>query len=372
MTENSCDLPTIVQVGPGLAVRGGVSAVEQLILESVGQRTPVEHVTTMKDGNLFLRLWVFLQSLYRIRTMLRQRQPLLFHVHFASRGSTLRKYVISRMVSRSSSKLILHAHGAAFDSFFAALPKLFQKRVAQALSNSDGFIALSSQWQEFYAMTVGLPAEKISILINPVKLPEALPDRGSEELVQFLFLGRIDDRKGAFDLLKAYQALPPPARARSRVVFAGDGRVDELRALACQVGPDVIVHSWLDSEERDRLLAASDVLVLPSRQEGVPMAILEAMSYGMPVVATPVGGIPDVIAHEREGLLVDVGDQAALTAAMARLAFDAELRLSLGSAARAKAESLDVAHYSDRLLRLYHSVIMKEPEPVAVIRDRQE
>jgi glycosyltransferase involved in cell wall biosynthesis len=84
------------------------------------------------------------------------------------------------------------------------------------------------------------------------------------------------------------------------------------------------------------------------------MAILEAMSDGRPVVEAPVGGIPDVIAHEheRDGLLVHLGDQAALRGVMARSAWDAALRPSLGSAARVKAESLNVARYSERLCGL--------------------
>jgi glycosyltransferase involved in cell wall biosynthesis len=139
-------------------------------------------------------------------------------------------------------------------------------------------------------------------------------------------------------------------------VFAGDGRVEELRQLAAVAGPDVAVHDWLDPEQRDDLLAASDVLVLPSHNEGVPMAILEAMAHGLPVIATPVGGIPDVVQDGREGLLVEVTDQVALTTALDRMVADPGLRTLLGKGARATAESLDMTHYGQRLLEFYRTI----------------
>src|SRR5262249_44985012 len=184
-----------------------------------------------------------------------------------------------------------------------------------------------------------------------------VPDRSRRDRVQFLFLGRMNDTKGAFELLDAYRALPTTCRAATRIVFAGDGQVEEMRQRAAEIGTDVVVHAWLNPEKRDHLLAVSDVLVLPSHHEGVPMAILEAMANGLPVIATPVGGIPGVIRHGREGLLVQVGNRSALTAALTRMVAEPALRASLGQGARATAESLSATNYGQRLLRFYQTII---------------
>ena len=367
MATSPPNIPKIVHVGPGLAVRGGVSAVERLIIDSISRHVQVEHVATMEDGGILRRMRVFGAALWRIHSILRDESPCIFHVHFASRGSTLRKCIISLMVLRKSGWLVLHAHGAAFDSFFSNLPTQLQKRVAKIFRRSHGFVVLSTQWQEFYANRLALRRDRMQIMVNPTDPPSLVPDRRCHDSVQFLFLGRIDDRKGAFELLDAYRALSATSRARARIVFAGDGRVEELRRRAADIGPDVVVHSWLDHEQRNYLLATSDVLVLPSHQEGVPMAILEAMAHGLPVIATPVGGIPDVIRHGRQGLLVEVGSRGALTAALARMIAEPALRASLGRRARATAESLNATNYGQRLLEFYQT-ITADTVTAAVVR----
>ena len=113
--------------------------------------------------------------------------------------------------------------------------------------------------------------------------------------MQFLYLGRLGQTKGTYDLVNAFAALPEAVRARARLVLAGDGDVEGMRKLAAPSASRVRVLSWIDAHERDRLLAASDVFVLPSYAEGVPMSLLEAMAAGLPCITTPVGGIPDVL-----------------------------------------------------------------------------
>ena len=369
MAISSPNVPKIVQVGPGLAVRGGISAVERLIIDSISGHVPVEHVATMEDGGILRRARVFGAALWRIHSILHDESPCIFHVHFSKRGSTLRKYIVSLMVLRASGRLVLHAHSGSYDSFFSNLPKPLQDLVARTFRRSHGFVVLSSQWQEFYATQLAVRRDRIQIMVNPTNPQSPVPDRSRRDSVQFLFLGRINDTKGAFELLDAYRALPTTSRAAARIVFAGDGQVEELRQRAAEIGTDVVVHAWLNREERDRLLAVSDVLVLPSHHEGVPMAILEAMAYGMPVIATPVGGVPDVIRHGREGLLVEVGNRGALTAALARMVADPALRASLGRGARATAESLSATNYGQRLLRFYQTIIADTSDATADTSD---
>ena len=230
---SSLNLPRIVHVGPGLAVRGGVSAVEKLIIDSISRHVQVEHVATMEDGGILRRIRVFGAALWRIHSILRDKSPCIFHVHFASRGSTLRKCIVSLMVLRASGWLVLHAHGGGFGRFFSNLPKPLQDQVARTFRRSHGFVVLSSQWQEFYATQLALCRDRIQIMVNPTVPRSPVPDRSRRDSVQFLFLGRIDDPKGTFELLDAYRALP--------TTFSGDkphcvrrGRTGRGIAAACR------------------------------------------------------------------------------------------------------------------------------------------
>ena len=126
-------------------------------------------------------------------------------------------------------------------------------------------------------------------------------------------------QKGTYDLVNAFAALPDAVRARARLMLAGDGDVEAIRKLAEPFGEQMRVLPWIDSAERERLLAQSDVFVLPSYHEGVPMALLEAMAAGLPAIVTPVGGIPDVLRTGVEGLMVEPARVTELSAAMARL-----------------------------------------------------
>jgi glycosyltransferase involved in cell wall biosynthesis len=115
---------------------------------------------------------------------------------------------------------------------------------------------------------------------------------------------------------------------------------------------------------RDRLLAQSDVFALPSRAEGVPMALLEAMANGLPSITTPVGGIPDVFRDGQEGLLVTPGNVEQIRAAMAHMITQDDARLAAGRIARERARQFDVHMYARRLADIYQRIA-----PVAEMKE---
>ncbi len=351
------DRALVLQIGPALSVRGGVATLERLIVEHAGSSISIRHLATVENGSLWRKLLIFANAVWCLRAALRTEPNLLVHIHFASRGSTLRKCVLAWMTARAGRPLILHAHGGSYDDFFERLPRVLQHAVRRIFAQADCFVVLSTQWRDFYTTRCGLSERRVRVLHNPTEIPAETPDRTQRTHVQFLFLGRICARKGSYDLLAAFKALPNEVRARARLVFAGDGQVEDLRELASEYEDQVVVHSWINRAQRDQLLADSDAFVLPSYLEGVPMSMLEAMATALPVITTPVGGIPDVVADGREGLLVTPGDIAALSAAMRRMIDDESLRLTLGLCARSRAESFDVREYSVELHRIYRRLL---------------
>lgn len=189
-----------------------------------------------------------------------------------------------------------------------------------------------------------IPASRVVVIENGIDLlrfsgatsegvraefdvPDAVPLIG--------LVGRLHPAKGHADLLCALAQLNTEG-IMLRSLLVGSGELhDEIAADVERRGLQGQVILTGQRADVPRLLAALDVLVMPSRWEGLPITLLEAMAMGKPVVATKVGGIPDVVTDGQEGLLVPAGDVESLTNALRRMLTDAGLRQRCGESARA-------------------------------------
>lgn len=349
-------------LGPALDVRGGVSAVERLILAHAPVDVRIHHVATMCDGSTWRKLFVFLSAIVRLMFLLLTRRVDLVHIHFASRASTWRKSLLALFVRMAGKPYILHAHGGGFRDFYACQPRLLRWWIARMLRGSQQLLTLSEGWREYYLHTFGLPRERTVVLPNPVCLPAEPPHRSHRSTVTLLFLGRMGHIKGSMRVVQAVRILPEEVRAVTQLILAGDGDVDSVRRAVGELGLErqVMVMDWVTAEQRNALLANADLLVLPSLNEGLPMSVLEAMSWGLPVIASPVGGIPDVVQDGYNGLLVSPTDIPVIAAAIRRLVEDEPLRLQMGKNARASVEGLDISCYWQKLRSVYESVLSRE------------
>jgi glycosyltransferase involved in cell wall biosynthesis len=154
-----------------------------------------------------------------------------------------------------------------------------------------------------------------------------------------LFLGHLYRDKGVHELLEAFAVLKP-TRAELRLVMAGEGsEADELKLQTRRLGLEAAVEfpGWVGPDEKADLLARAACFVLPSYREGFPLSLLEAMVAGVPIVATAVGGVPDVVLHEQHALLIPPRDVAELASALGRMLDDADLAARLAAAAQQRA-----------------------------------
>lgn len=346
----------VVMAGPGLAVMGGVSAVERLILAELPAHVRTAHVTTMVDGSKARKLWTFAQALSHYRALL-ARRPDLIHIHFASGASSVRKELLAAIALRRGIKVIMHAHGGWYRTYWERMSPRRRARALATFKQVSALIVLGEGWRDFF-VSIGIAPEKIVVMPNPVRLPAAVVKPLDPRRVTCAYLGIISARKGAFDLVEAAALLPPACRDRLRMVIAGNGKVELLRERVQQRGLTscIEVADWLDVEQRDALLTSADIFALPSYHEGLPMALLEAMAFGAVPVSTPVGSIGEVVRHERNGLLIAPGDIPALAASLQRLIEQPNERASLSARARSTVEPFGVDVYADRLCRVYGAV----------------
>jgi glycosyltransferase involved in cell wall biosynthesis len=349
----------IIMLGESLARQGGIVSVEKLILQQAPSSIQYRHIATLVNGSVTDKVIGFGRAIIEFLWVLSRTEFDLVHIHVAERGSAFRKAILTLIALIFHKPIILHAHGPEFHSFYSNLPQVLKHCLSWIFGRSDRFIVLSESWKNFYRDNVGLKAEQVVVLPNPVKLPVRVPNRANSQQIAFVFLGRIGQRKGTFDSIEAFAALPAEYQSRSCLILAGDGEVKQARNLIANrsLSNCITVYNWLNPEQRNTLLARADVFVLPSYNEGMPMSLLEAMSWSLPVITTPVGGIPEIVTHGKNGLLVSPGNTQQLSAAMQSLIDDENLRFSLGSSARESVIPLDVNNYFNNLIDVYRSVL---------------
>jgi glycosyltransferase involved in cell wall biosynthesis len=227
-----------------------------------------------------------------------------------------------------------------FSDFPRALTLPLQRRLVTRVV--DRYIAVSRALARDIEQRLDVPPTQIQVVPNGIPLEpfESLPAAdpqvrlamaGRLDLPIVLTLARLDEQKGLTYLLRAAAQLPHVA-----VVIAGEGPA--RGALAAEVGALGIADrvSFLGfRSDIPRLLANADLFVLPSLNEGLPLAVLEAMAAARPVIATAVGGTTEVVRHRETGLLVPPSDANALASAIDELFRDSELASQLARAGRA-------------------------------------
>jgi glycosyltransferase involved in cell wall biosynthesis len=354
----SRDLPacrSVLMVGTDLNGMGGVRAVVQGYLESgLFEKIDCAYVATHRYGSHLAKLSAALTGWLRVAARLHTLDAPLVHVHMSPGASFWRKSVVCALARLHHRPYVLHVHAGPFERFYESSSPLARRIVRAVLARAERVIALTRSWREILARIE--PRARIEVMPNGVSLPVLDETRSPDERrPTLLFLGDVGQHKGAFDLVRAFARIAHRF-AGLRLVYGGVGDIDRVRVIAAELGvaDRIECPGWLAPEAKRAALAGAAGFVLPSYMEGMPMALLEAMSFGLPVIATAVGGVPEIITPEVDGLLVPPGDIAALAAAMARLVGDPQLRRRLGVAARATvANRFSLEAAVERLLALY-------------------
>lgn len=281
----------------------------------------------------------------------------LAHVHMAANGSVYRKCVLLAICRLFSIPTIIHIHGGDLDKF-CARSACGRRLLRAAFRSVSEVVVLGEFWRAFVVRELGVEAARINVLPNAIPAPPAPDYRDTEHECRIAFLGYVTPEKGIGDLLSALSCDELKQR-RWRMTIAGAGDIVRYRNRAAELGvaERIVFAGWIDRSAVSRLLRESDILVLPSHFECLPMSIIEAMAHGLPVIATRVGAVPDAVIDGETGLLVPVGSPRDLALALRRLIDSPAERGRLGSQARLRFESkfdLEAFHAQIRAIYLNH------------------
>ena len=342
----------VLMIGAGRDVRGGVSSVVNSYYDAgLDKLCELTYLPTMEDGSKLKKLFVAVWARLCFEQLIKKND--ILHVHMSADNSFYRKALFIRKAYKEKKKIIIHMHGSTFDLFYLERCNEAQKsQVREIFAMADAVIALSQDWKEFLEKYI-CPADKIHVIYNAVKLPPAYEkDYSSQDM---LFLGNLGKRKGTYDLI---EVLPDILKAfpDAHMYFGGDGEQEQAKALCREKGISdrVSFLGWVRGKEKEELLKKCSIYVLPTYHEGMPMSILEAMSYGMAVVSTYAGGIPHIIKNGENGLLCEAGDTAALQKLLEELLEQRDRREQFGRDAREKiAQEFDIQITIEKLIQIY-------------------
>jgi glycosyltransferase involved in cell wall biosynthesis len=344
----------------GFRGRGGIDRLTDLMVEGIQERAalgidPVRLVTRGQES-LFHAGFVFAGALAKLWAAARRGNVDVLHINLASRGSAYRKLTLAALARWLRIPYVVHLHSGRFDQFWRSARPRLGAAIDSFFENASTIIVLGDYWAGVVCDRVPAARGKTVVLANAT-----LPSPGDrapsgDGRVRITFLGKIGPNKGTRQLIEALATLKD--RSDWTATICGNGAVEESRNLADRLGvaDRTSFPGWLDARATAEQLRQTDIFVLPSFSEGLPMSILEAFAWGIAVVATPVGSIPDVIKHERNGLIIPVGDVPALGLALRRLVADGNLRQTLGSTARRDhAARFDINVYIPRLAAIWRA-----------------
>ena len=260
----------------------------------------------------------------------------IVHVHTSSYASFWRKSPVFALALACRMPLVVSLHGGGFRDFHAAGGWLRRAWIGLVMRRAARFVVLTDGWAHWARQVA--PRARVEVEPNTVALVGA-PDARCTERDLLLYLGRIEEQKGIGVLIEAL-AIANRAGAGWRLACGGEGGIDAARSLAARHGVaagSIDFAGWLNDVAKADFLTRCALLVLPSRAENMPVVVIEAFAHAKPVIATRVGGLPDMVTPGADGWLVEPGDaaglaQALLAAAAARGALEA-----MGRAGRAKA-----------------------------------
>ena len=320
------------------------------VVSLYNERTPIAR--RMEEAGIRIvyldkKLGLDLSMVPKLVRVMRQERPDVVHTHL-----DVIKYAVLAAKLAGVKKCVHTVHSLADREAEGRIQKIINGTYFRKAWSVP--VALTPEVQASVSDFYGLPPERIPVIYNGIDLSRCIPKTTYEtgETVTILHVGRFDVPKNHVGLLEAFRLLREThPECRLRLVGDGDLRL-RMEALAKEKGiSDAVEFCGMQSNVYPYLHDA-DIFTLPSIYEGNPMTIIEAMGTGLPIVASRVGGIPDMIHDGESGILVEP-EPRAVCDALARMVEDGALRRRLGENAKAQSRQFSAEHMAEDYLTCY-------------------
>ena len=346
----------ILFISPSTKNKGGIATVIRgYLCSDLIEQHNVFLVVSHANGPILVKLIVAIIGIVKTLYYLVFKDIDLVHIHSGDINSFKRKLCFVKLAFLFSCKIVYHHHGGGFMDQYQALSKKWKKRVKYNFEKVDLLICLSNSWKANIQQIA--PNATIEVIPNGISLPILASKKNDTHIIRLTFLGLIVDRKGIFDLVKVIKRLINDGN-KVQLTIGGNGETTRLLNLIKKynITKRVKYSGYIQAKKKDCLLRHTDIFVLPSYAEAMPMSILEAMAYAVPVVSTYVGGIPELVIDGETGYLIDPGDLDALYEKISLLIQSKDIRRDFGNKGRLLIENkYNIDIISQKLSEIYNS-----------------
>lgn len=345
----------ILSVGPEyIFPKGGIAQCVATYKEKIFK--DFRYIANSCSGSVLKKAIKMLVSVLQFSSLLLwDKRIRIVHIHTASNNSFRRSAFFVRIAKVMGRKVIMHIHGGGFKDYYDA-NKVYVYRV---LSRCEAIVTLSYSWKEFFQNNVGI--QNVFVIPNVISEP-ILKNVTSDGMFHLLYLGHICKAKGIFDLVELLHDCHNEY-AGKLVLDIGGGMYEEeeLRTFIKDNKLENLIcfHGWVSGSKKNDLLNKADAFILPSYTEGVPISILEAESYGLPILSTNVGGIPEIVSNEQNGFLFHPGLKNEMKDAIDKLLKDSNLCAKMGDRSRQIVLDNLPNSVEDKLKKMYKIVLNK-------------
>ncbi len=266
------------------------------------------HLASTKQGNIIYKLCFFVVAIIKSLFILPSKKIKIVHIHSASHASFYRKAIFVFLSKLFNKKVILHIHSGRLKMFYES--KNYFNFITKTFNKADFIIALSENWYNFFKDIVK-DKSKIKIIHNIIENNKVIKEKTIREPIKILFLGKIEEMKGVYDLLEVINNNRKIFEGKIELIIGGNGEVKKLENILDRynLSKTVKFEGWVSGKKKEELLKECDIYILPSYFEGLPISILEAMSYKMPIISTPVGGINEIVKDKINGIIIEPGNK---------------------------------------------------------------
>lgn len=299
-------MKNILIIGFDKTSNGGIASVVKTFAEFFKDDDAINYsfikTTYYKDKSGLSQILILLNGLIKYVSYLTFKKVDIIHIHASYGNSFYRKLLFFVIAKIFRKKIIFHIHSSKFYEFYLKSNRL----IKFVITRSNLVIVLNKDW--YSKLKEKYPAAKIMKLYNPIKTEKSngYSPKTTREYLKFLFVGFYIKEKGILDLLevaKSYKESTPV-----KFIFCGKGPLSEEIQKEAQENSNIINMGWIDGKVKTEIFNDSDILILPSYNEGLPISILEAMKFSLPVVSTNIAGIPEQVEHNFNGYLFTPGD----------------------------------------------------------------